>query len=363
MSSFKTVLFLGVLVALSSTAEAGELRGTLIDVTSKEPIAGAVIVGMAPDLELNSATEADGSFVLVLPDPPPLSLRLTVKAAGYQTLDLNLTDLVHTRLLSLQAHPLFASEIEVTGLRAELGETPVTVTNVEREQIERQYWAQDVPVFLSPVPGFYAYNDSGNGIGYSYFFLRSFDMRRTAVSLNGVPLNDAHSHGLFFIDLADFLSTTEDIQVQRGVGTTLYGGSAIGGSIDLRTRQPATERRLRVEALGGAFDTSRFTLEYDSGLIDERWAATFRYSRVQSDGYRDQSWAEMWNYYASIVHYGAKTTTRLNLFGGPEKTHLAFEGIPKAYLEGEITGDQRVDRRYNPLEYPGEIDEFIQPHY
>ena len=363
MNTFKAILVLAVLAASVATATAREVPGILLDFTTKQPIAGAAIRGTALGIDLSTTTSTDGSFVLVLPDPPPLSLRLTVKAAGYQTLDLNLTDLVHTLRLSLQAHPLFASEIEVTGLRADVGETPVTVTNVDREEIERLYWAQDVPMFLSPTPGFYAYNDSGNGIGYSYFFLRSFDMRRTAVSLNGVPINDAHSHGLFFIDLADFLSTTEDVQVQRGVGTTLYGGSAIGGSIDLRTRQPSSERRLRVEALGGAFDTSRFTLEYDSGLIDERWAATFRYSRVQSDGYRDQSWTEMWNYYASIVHYGNKTTTRINLFGGPEKTHLAYEGVPKAYLEGEITGDQRVDRRYNPLEYPGEIDEFFQPHY
>ena len=363
MNSFKTLLVFVVLAASCVEAAAGELPGTLIDFTSKKPIAGADIRGTAPGIELSATTGTDGSFVLVLPDPPPPSLRLTVQAAGYQTLDLNLTDLAHTLRLSLQAHLLFSSEIEVTGLRAEVGETPVTVTNVNREEIERLYWAQDVPMFLSPTPGFYAYNDSGNGIGYSYFFLRSFDMTRTAVSLNGVPINDAHSHGLFFIDLADFLSTTEDVQVQRGVGTTLYGGSAIGGSIDLRTRQPASERRLRVEALGGAFDTSRFTLEYDSGLINDRWAATFRYSRVQSDGYRDQSWAEMWNYYASIVRYGDKTTTRINLFGGPEKTHLAYEGVTKAYLDGEITGDQRTDRRYNPLEYPGEIDEFFQPHY
>ena len=363
MNSFKTILVFVVLAASCVEAAAGELPGTLIDFTSKKPIAGADIRGTAPGIELSATTGTDGSFVLVLPDTPPPSLRLTVQAAGYQTLDLNLTDLAHTLRLSLQAHLLFSSEIEVTGLRAEVGETPVTVTNVNREEIERLYWAQDVPMFLSPTPGFYAYNDSGNGIGYSYFFLRSFDMTRTAVSLNGVPINDAHSHGLFFIDLADFLSTAEDVQVQRGVGTTLYGGSAIGGSIDLRTRQPASERRLRVEALGGAFDTSRFTLEYDSGLINDRWAATFRYSRVQSDGYRDQSWAEMWNYYASIVRYGDKTTTRINLFGGPEKTHLAYEGVTKAYLEGEITGDQRTDRRYNPLEYPGEIDEFFQPHY
>jgi iron complex outermembrane receptor protein len=363
MISLQRVLSFVVIVALPLTAAGGELPGTLIDFSTKEPITGANIRGTAPGVELSTTSGADGSFVLVLPEPPPPSMRLTVTAPGYQTLDLNLTDLIHSQFLSLQAHPIFTSEIEVTGLRADIGETPVTVTNVDREEIERLYWAQDVPVFLSPTPGFYAYNDSGNGIGYSYFFLRSFDMRRTAVSLNGVPLNDAHSHGLFFIDLADFLSTTEDVQVQRGVGTTLYGGSAIGGSIDLRTRQPMTERRLRVEALGGAFDTSRFTLEFDSGLIDERWAATFRYSRVQSDGYRDQSWAEMWNYYMSVVRYGNETTTRLNLFGGPEKTHLAFEGVSKAYLDGDITGDRRVDRRYNPLEYPGEIDEFFQPHF
>jgi iron complex outermembrane receptor protein len=363
MNSLQRVLITLVIAALPMAATGSELPGTLIDFVSKKPIAGADIRGTAPGVELSTRSGSDGRFVLVLPDPPPFSMRLTVTAVGYQTLDLNLTDLVHSQFLSLQAHPIFTSEIEVTGLRADIGETPVTVTNVEREEIERLYWAQDVPIFLSPTPGFYAYNDSGNGIGYSYFFLRSFDMRRTAVSLNGVPLNDAHSHGLFFIDLADFLSTTEDVQVQRGVGTTLYGGSAIGGSIDLRTRQPLAERRLRVEALGGAFGTSRFTLEFDSGLIDERWAATFRYSQVESDGYRDQSWAEMWNYYASIVHYGTKTTTRLNLFGGPEKTHLAYEGVPRAYLDGEITGDRRVDRRYNPLEYPGEIDEFFQPHF
>ena len=363
MISLTRILALALAAVVPLSATAGELSGSLIDFSSKQPIPGADIRGTAPDIELRTTTGADGSFVLDLPDPPPSSLRLIVTAAGYQTLDLNLTDLVHSRFLSLQAHPVFTSEIEVKGLRADIGQTPVTVSNVEREEIERLYWAQDVPIFLSPTPGFYAYNDSGNGIGYSYFFLRSFDMRRTAVSLNGVPLNDAHSHGLFFIDLADFLSTTEDIQVQRGVGTTLYGGSAIGGSIDLRTRQPLTERRLRVEALGGAFNTSRFTLEYDSGLIDDRWAASFRYSRVESDGYRDQSWVEMWNYYLSIARYGNETTTRLNLFGGPEQTHLAFEGVSKAYLDGEITGDRRVDRRHNPLEYPAEIDEFFQPHF
>lgn len=265
--------------------------------------------------------------------------------------------------VSDEAPTVFSGEVEVTTNRATIGETPVTLTNVSREEIERNNWGQDVPLLLQNVPGFYAYNDNGNGMGYSYFFLRGFDMRRTSVSLNGVPLNDAHSHGVYFVDLADFLSTTGDIQVQRGVGTNLYGGSAIGGAVDMRTRTPLTEPRLRVSAGGGSWGTQTSQIEYDSGLVDEEWAATFRYSRSKSDGYRDQSWLDAWNYYATIEHYGRRNTTRLVLFGGPEDTHLAYEGVTKAYLDGEITGNKRKDRRYNPLSYDGEVDHFFQPHF
>jgi len=363
MNSLQKFIVSILLTAAPVSAASVDVRGALIDAATRKPISAAQVRLTADELDLRTATDADGGFHFELTDPVPSELRIRVSANGYQGLDVAISDPGNASDLVLEAHPLFTAEVEVTGLRAEAGETPVTVTNVGREEIERRYWAQDVPVFLSPVPGFYAYNDSGNGIGYSYFFLRGFDMRRTAVSLNGVPLNDAHSHGLFFIDLADFLSTTDTIQVQRGVGTTLYGGSAIGGSIDVQTSQPAAERRLRLTTLGGSFGTSRLTVAYDTGLLDDRWAATFRYSKVSSDGYRDQSWAEMWNYYASVVRYGPRTTLHINLFGGPEETHLAYEGIPRAYLDGDVTGDVRNDRRYNPLEYPNEIDEFFQPHY
>ncbi len=363
MFSYRTLITVGLVIVAAAAAEAAELTGTLVATTNGAPIAGAAVRLTASDLDLQTTTGADGRFRLPLPEPPPDAARLRVTAAGYQPLDLVLDDFEDPPLLILEAQPLFAGAVEVTGLRAEVGETPVTVSTVEREEIERRYWAQDVPVFLETEPNFYAYNDSGNGIGYSYFFVRSFDLRRTAVSLNGVPLNDAHSHSLYFIDLADFLATSEDIQVQRGVGTTLYGGSAIGGSIDLRTSRPAVDRRLRLQTLGGSYGTARLGLTFDTGMLNDRWAATFRYSKVTSDGYRDQSWVDMWNYFGSLVRYGETTTLRINLFGGPEETHLAFIGIPRAYLDGEITGDVRRDRRYNPLEYPGEIDEFFQPHY
>ncbi|RLE27081.1 MAG: hypothetical protein DRJ65_03880 [Acidobacteria bacterium] len=356
-----SLLVLTAILMWPALLNAGEIiSGEVLD-PSGTPIARATVSleGGSPP----SVTAADGAFELALPETLSFPLRLSAQAPGYEPGTLELEGIPSFLEIRLKPTPLFSGEVKVTTNRAQIGETPVTLSNISREEIARNDWGQDVPLLLQHVPGFYAFNDNGNGMGYSYFFLRGFDMRRTSVSLNGVPLNDAHSHGVYFVDLASFLSTTGDIQVQRGVGTNLYGGSAIGGAVDMRTRTPLSEPRLRISAGGGSWGTRTSQIEYDSGLINEEWAATFRYSRSKSDGYRDQSWLDAWNYYATIEHYGKRNTTRLVLFGGPEDTHLAYEGITQAYLNGEITGDKRKDRRHNPLTYPGEVDHFFQPHF
>ncbi len=355
-----TMLAIAMLLA-ANAGEAGELHGEVTDAKG-QPIARAEVVASGEGIASTTTTGADGTFILPLPDTVAAAFTLSISATSFQTVSITVRDAAAALMISLPATPMFSGQVEVSGTRATAGDTPVTITNLSREQIERGSWGQDVPMFLSQVPGFYAYNDNGNGIGYSYFTLRGFDMRRTAISLNGMPLNDATSHGVFFIDLSNFLATTGDIQVQHGVGTNLHGGSAIGGSVDLRTRHPLSERRLRLSTTHGSFGTRLWSMEYDTGLMDESWAATFRWSRVDSDGYRDHSWVEMWNYFGSLEHYGERSTLRLVLFGGPEDTHLAYNGIPKAYLDGEITGNRRRDRRYNPLSYPEEVDHFFQPH-
>jgi len=346
----------------SSSSDAAQLEGQVVDIR-QSPIPGARLQVTTLSGELATVADADGNFSLPLPDDLPRPFELVVSHHAFLTTTVLIGTSTQVLVVTLAPRPLFADEVVISGTRAQVGQTPVTLSNISREQIERASWGQDVPMFLSQVPGFNAYSDNGNGIGYSYFTLRGFDMRRTAVSLNGVPLNDATSHGVFFIDLSDFLATTGDIQVQRGVGTSLYGGSAIGGSVDLATRQPLPERRLRLRTTYGSWNTARTTLEYDTGLLDDSWAATFRYSRISSDGYRDQSWVDMWNYYLAVEHYGERSRTRLVLFGGPEETHLAYYGIGRDYLEGAVTGDQRRDRRFNPLTYPEEVDTFFQPHY
>jgi iron complex outermembrane receptor protein len=362
MARHHPVIITTVILVAAGLSHAAELAGRVVS-ASGQPLAGAQVTVSAAGYPLSAVTDATGRFDLGTLDDVPLPLELVITAPGHLEGRVTIKDPGRFMLVQLEPSTMFSGEVEVTGTRATVGETPVTVTNVTGEEIERGYWGQDAPMFLTQVPGFYAYNDNGHGIGYSYFFLRGFDMRRIAVSLNGVPLNDAHSHSVFFVDLADFLSTTGDIQVQRGVGTNLYGGSAIGGSVDLRVRSPLPERRLRVSAMGGSWGTSRFSLEYDTGLWNDEWAATFRWSKIVSDGYRDQSWTEMWNYHLAIERLGERSLLRLLLFGGPEDTHLAYLGVPRAYLDGEITGDRRRDRRHNPLTYPNEVDHFFQPHY
>ncbi len=359
-STFCTALLL-LVCWLAQAHASGEIRGRVVDPNGK-PVFGALVEAALAGGTVRAVSDEEGFFSLQQ-EAASEGGALTVAADGFRTTTLAVHGGVVDLEITLQPTPLFRGEVVVTQNRAQVGETPVTVSNVTREDIERNNWGQDVPLLLQKVPGFYAYNDNGQGMGYSTFFLRGFDMRRTSVSLNGVPLNDAESHAVYFVDLAEFLNTTGDIQIQRGVGTNLYGGSAIGGAVDLRTRTPQTEPRLRVAMAGGSWGTRRFNFEFDSGIIDDTWATTVRYSRIESDGYRELSWLEAWNYYATVEHYGRNNTTRLVLFGGPETTHLAYEGITKAYLDGEVTGDQRTDRRYNPLTYPGEIDTFTQPHF
>ncbi len=360
---FRTRLpaILTVTLAVSAIAASATDLGGRVVRPDGSPVPAATLVASGGGRSWACDADPEGHFTLTLPDPWPHPLRLSVAAPGFRTMTLEVTDPGRPLIVTLAEKQVFSDTVEVTSNRARSGETPVTFTNVTREEIERGYWGQDVPTFLSQVPGFYAYNDNGNDIGYSYFTLRGFDMRRVAVSLNGVPLNDAEEHSVYFIDLADFLSTTGDIQVQRGVGTTLYGGNAIGGAVDILSRHPLAERRLRFSSMRGSWDTTRWNVEYDSGRSDDGWEASVRFSRIDSDGYRDQSWVQMWNYFATIEHSGDRSNLQLVLFGGPEETHLAYDGIPRAYLDGEITGDRRRDRRFNPLTYPQQIDHFFQP--
>lgn len=346
-----------LLLFLPAVAAAGwTVTGTVRDAASGQPLPRASV--LVVETGQRAETAEDGSFTLEGTADRPLTL--AVSRPGYEVVRLRVEPGDRRLAVALAPMVSFADRIEVTATRAREGADPVSFTNLPRERLEKAYWGQDPALLLAQtVPGFYAYNDNGNGIGYSYFTVRGFGQARTRVTLNGAPLNDAESGELFFIDLADFLSTAGDVQLRRGV----YGLSGIGGAVDVTTAAPATEPSFRLHAGFGSFGTRRQSVIYDSGLVAGTWAVSARYSRVQTDGYRDQSWVEQWNYYLSLARFGERSRTRLVLFGGPERTHLAYNGISKRVLEGGLTGDKDRDRRFNPLTWEGEIDEFTQPHF
>lgn len=334
---------------------AAEIRGRVVDAVSGVAVAGARVSagGVA------AVTDEQGGFALTAADAAAVAL--VVARTGYRVQRLTVTlPVISPVIVELVPETTFTDRIEVTATRAREGIDPVTFSNIPRERVEEAYWGQDPAMLLAGVaPGFYAHNDNGHGIGYSYFSIRGFGQARTRVTLNGAPLNDAESGELFFIDLADFLATAGDIQVQRGV----FGLSGIGGAVDITTASPALKPSFSLHLGAGSFATRRLTARYDSGLVDGTWALTARYSRISTDGYRDQSWVEMWNYYLSLARLGERSRLRINLFGGPERTHLAYAGVPRAVLKGALTGNAERDRRFNPLTFPGEIDTFTQPHY
>jgi iron complex outermembrane receptor protein len=240
---------------------------------------------------------------------------------------------------------------------------PVASTSLGVVAIRRTNWGQDTPMALGALPGAYAYSDAGNGIGYSYLAVRAFPQRRISVMVDGVPLNDPESHEVWWIDHPDLLASTRALQLQRGVGPALYGAAALGGSVDLQLGPPDDDAHASAELTGGSFGTRRAVFDGSSGLLPSGWRLYGRYSRIETDGYREQSWSRLWSYALGARRQMERQAWTVNLFGGPENTHLAYLGVAPDYLAGRVTGSADRDRRFNPIAYPGEQDHFFEPHY
>ena len=352
----RITLTLASFLLAAAPSMAADVAGTVRDAVTGSALAGVRIEILGAGHAVT--TDAAGAFAVAAPDVGPVTLavshpgyhvhRLVVPAGTAAALDVRLAPVVS-----------YADGIEVTATRAETGRDPATLTNLTQERIAENHWGQDPAMLLADVaPGFFAYNDNGNGIGYSYFTIRGFGQARTRVTINGAPLNDAESGELFFIDLADFMATSGDVQIRRGV----FGLSGIGGAVDLTSAPPPVEPSFALHLGAGSFATRRGSVRYESGLIDGRWSLSARASKVSTDGYRDQSWVDSWNVHLGLTRYGERSRLRLILLGGPERTHLAYNGVPQSTLDGGLTGDAERDRRFNPLTWEGEVDEFFQPH-
>lgn len=251
--------------------------------------------------------------------------------------------------------------VEVKAIRA--GATaPFAKTNIGREQIRRQNLGQDLPFLLNQTPSVVVNSDAGNGIGYTGIRIRGTDATRINVTLNGIPYNDAESQGTFFVDLPDFASSVNSIQVQRGVGTSTNGAGAFGATINFSTHELNREAYAEWNNTFGSFNTLKNTLRIGTGLLSDHFTADFRASRLSSNGYIDRATSNLNSLYFSGAYLSGNTNLRLTMFTGKQKTYQAWNGISEADLENNRTVNYAgTEKPGDP--YSDETDNYLQNHF
>jgi iron complex outermembrane receptor protein len=251
--------------------------------------------------------------------------------------------------------------VEVKALRAS-ATAPFTKTNLKKEDIRKQNLGQDLPFVLNNTPSVVVNSDAGNGIGYTGIRIRGTDATRINVTLNGVPFNDAESNGTFFVNLPDFLSSVNSIQIQRGVGTSSNGSGAFGATINLSTNDLIKDRSIEINNSYGSFNSLKNTIIYNSGLLGKHFSVDARLSRISSDGYIDRASTNLRSYYLSTAFTNEKTGLRFTTFSGKEKTYQAWNGVSEADLkENRTINYAGMERPGTP--YDNEVDNYRQDHY
>lgn len=266
---------------------------------------------------------------------------------------------------SLQGKKIVLDEVLVQAIRV-TKEFPITFSNLDKEEIAPRNLGQDIPVLMNFLPGVVTTSDAGAGVGYTSIRVRGSDATRVNVTINGVPYNDAESQGTFWVNMPDFASSTESLQLQRGVGTSTNGASAFGASLNLLTDAFSNEAYARISSSVGSFNTLRNNLKFSTGLLNDHVEISGRLSRITSDGYIDRASSELESYFLQGAYKDDNTLIKALLFGGHEITYQSWFGIDAETL--------RTNRTFNPAGiytdengvtqfYDREEDNYKQDHF
>lgn len=360
----KKPLFSIVLILLGINLKGQTLiTGKITDGNSGQSLQGANV--WIELLQIGATTDKEGNYELTVSESGEFSMEISY--VGFRTEKVKIIVIpgqtALTRNIRLRPSGYEIQPLIVKATRAGK-RTPMTYSEMKREEIEEKNLGQDVPYLLRWTTSAVVTSDAGTGIGYTGIRIRGSDPTRINVTINGIPLNDAESHQVFWVDLPDFAASTDDIQIQRGVGTSTNGGGAFGASINMNTTNLSTTPYSRINVGGGSFNTYKASASFGTGLLADKFILEGRLSKIQSDGYVDRASADLSSFFLNSAWLGKKGALHLNVFSGHEITYQAWNGIPGDYLRN------RELRTFNPSgteregePYENEVDNYRQTHY
>jgi len=353
-----------VLVCLSLQAQGQQyqVHGRLTDPQGQG-------VGAASVIHLKTGngvqTDLDGYYQLELPAG---AQRLSFNFSGKQPIIKNIVIQGDTLLdVQISERDILLDAVLVSAIRADT-DAPVTFSNLSAKDIESRNLGQDIPVLMNYLPSVVTTTDAGAGVGYTGIRVRGSDATRVNVTINGIPYNDGESQGTFWVNMPDFASSTQSLQLQRGVGTSTNGSAAFGASLNILTDGISQDAYAEMSGSAGSFNTFKTNLKFSSGLLNDHFEISGRLSRIKSDGYIDRASSDLESYFLQGAFKDEKTLIKALIFGGQQVTYQSWNGIEKWQMDqygrtfnsaGAIYNEEGQVVDY----YDNEVDDYKQDHF
>jgi iron complex outermembrane receptor protein len=256
-------------------------------------------------------------------------------------------------------------EVLVSAVRV-TSKTPVSFSNLTKNEIKSRNLGQDIPILMNYLPSVVTTSDAGNGVGYTGIRVRGSDATRVNVTINGIPYNDSESHGTYWVNMPDFASSLESIQLQRGVGTSTNGAGAFGASLNMLTDSYAKKATGEISNSIGSFNTHKHTVKFSTGLMNDHFEIAGRLSTLKTDGYIDRASSDLKSYFLQGTYVGKTTLIKALAFGGKEKTYQSWNGTDAETLNSDRTFNSAgifTDESGQTRFYDNETDNYQQDHY
>ncbi len=327
------------------------LSGTVTDLKSGKSLPGATVIVEGTYYATVSNEEGKFEFKKLTAG----KYNLQVRYVGYTTIN-RWIEIPKDNLVKFELAPVTIVQDEVIISATRAGkESGMATTEISSEQIQNANTGKDVPFLLEGVPSLVATSDAGTGVGYTGIRIRGSDASRINVTINGIPINDSESQNMYWVDLPDLASSIDNVQVQRGVGTSTNGAGAFGGSINIQTSTPSDSSYVISSNSFGSFNTLKNTISLGTGMLNNHWNFQGRLSKISSDGFIDRATSNLKSFFVSGGYYGKKDLLKVNIFSGKEITYQSWYGVPEASLD--------TNRTWNYYTYDNQVDDYQQDHY